>query len=124
MVTARAQLVSGNLFLKNSNCCPAEKSVLGELDWFSGENFPSKKFPLEKFLPRKVSAGNFSAGKSFQQKTFRRTLFRLPAEISMTEIYQNSGFQFIFSGNYNFRRKKFWRKIGCPVTVLDLKRFL
>ena len=66
MVTARAQLVSGNLFLKNSNCCSAEKSVLGELYWFSGENFPSKSF-------RNV---------------------HLPAEISVTEIYRNSGSSF------------------------------
>ena len=81
MVTSRAHLVSGNLFLKNSNCCSAQKSVLGELDWFSGENLPSKMFPLEKFLSRKVSTGNVSAGKSFCRKFsnenfFLRKLFR------------------------------------------------
>ena len=76
MVTSRAHLVSGNLFLKNSNCCSAQKSVLGELDWFSGENLPSKMFPLEKFLSRKVSTGNVSAGKSFHQKKFLPEIFQ------------------------------------------------
>ena len=52
----------------------------------------------------KFPTRNFSAGKSFLD-------FQLPAEISVTEIYRNFGFRFTFSGNYNFRRKKFWRKI-------------
>ena len=73
VVTARAQLVSGNLFLKNSNCCPAEKSVLGELDWFSGGNFPSEIFPLEKFLTRKVSGIS-----AFRRKFPWRKFSRIP----------------------------------------------
>ena len=68
MVTTRAQLVSGNLFLKNSNCCPAEKSVLGELDWFSGENFQSEIFPLEKFLPETFPPEKVSGTSAFPRK--------------------------------------------------------
>ena len=148
MVTARPQLVSGNLFLKNSNCCPTEKSVLGELDWFSGGNFSSESFPPEKFPPetfsaekfpdasRKVSTGNFLPEnlspdtlrrKSFRWKVFRRKLFR---QKNFPEFPTSGGnfrdgnllefrFRFIFSGNYNFCRKTIWGEIGCP--ILDLK---
>ena len=86
-----------NLFLKTRIFFPAEKSFLEELDWFSGEDFPSEIFPLENFLPeivhRKFSAGQvsetFSSGKFSTGKSFQD--FRLPAEISVTEIYRNSG---------------------------------
>ena len=108
--------------MKNLNCCPAEKSVLGELDCFSGENFQSEIFLLEKFppeifhlkkcspeifrleiSPRKIfhrKLSNFSSGKVSDRKSFRN--FRLPAEIFVSEIYRDSGFRFIFSGNYNY----------------------
>ena len=92
MVTARAQLVSRNLFLKNSNCCPAEKSVLGELDWFSGESFCR-----EKFLPETFPAATFSADKSFCRKNIP------PENIFLPETFSGGK----FSQRKLFRRKKF-----------------
>ena len=122
MVTALAQLVSGDLFLKNLNCCPAEKSVLGELDWFSGENFPSEIFPLEKFLMRKVSAEKsfnrkFSVGKSFHGKKFPSEIFRrkkFPLEIFRlkkfpTKTFCRKSFRRIFSTENFFWQNNFPR---------------
>ena len=63
------------------------------------------KFPLGNFSAWKSFCWKFSARKSFQN-------FRLTVEISVMEIYWNSGFRLIFSRNYNFHQKKFWRKIG------------
>ena len=64
----------------------------------SARNFPPEKVFARKIFHRKLS--NFSSGKVSNRKSFRN--FRLPAEIFVSEIYRDSGFRFIFSGNYNY----------------------
>ena len=78
------------------------------------KSFCRKLFRRQLFPPEKASTGKyFSTGNFFRlKKSFRS--YRLPAE-----IYRNSVFRFIFFGNYNYRRKKFWWKIGCPIAQLN-----